>query len=78
MGNGGLKYWNIWEGVLEGNGIDDKTGQILTLQGNLTNFHSQKYSGLTNSKVCILLLVDERKKLMSSLSVSTPTRMDRL
>ena len=26
-------------------------GQILTIQGNLTNFHSQKYSGLTNAKV---------------------------
>ena len=27
MGNGGSKYWNIWEGVLEDNGIDDKTVQ---------------------------------------------------
>ena len=53
MGNGGLNYLKIWERVLEDNGIDDKTVQILTVQGNLTNFHSQKYSGLTNSKVCI-------------------------
>jgi len=28
-----------------------RKGQILTIQGNLTNFHSQKYSGLTNAKV---------------------------
>ena len=45
---------NIWERVLEDNGIDDKTVQILTVQGNLTNFHSQKYSGLTNAKVSTL------------------------
>ena len=37
-------------------GIGDRIhfiGPVLTLQGNLTNFHSQKYSGITNSKVCI-------------------------
>jgi hypothetical protein len=34
--------------------LDVTTRQILTVQGNLTNFHSQKYSGITNSKVCHL------------------------
>jgi hypothetical protein len=51
---GRLKCWKSRKGVLE----DDSTGrhkrQILIVQGNLTNFHSQKYSGITNSKVCHL------------------------
>jgi hypothetical protein len=35
--------------------LDNSSKPILTLQGNLTNFHSQKYSGLTNKKVSLWL-----------------------